>query len=220
MLSLDTLLPFFGLTLLLALTPGPDNIFVLIQSAQHGWRAGVLIVIGLCLGVLVHTSAVALGLAAVILASPVAFTILKLFGAAYLMWLAWGAWNAPSNAIALPCKTLAASTAKGQWPSRSLAMVGRGMVMNLSNPKVLMFFLAFLPQFVNPAVGPVAPQIALLGLVFTAATLLIFGAIAYFSGFFGHILQRSAVAQRILNRVASVVFVALAARLVSIQRFG
>lgn len=220
MLSIDTLLPFFGLTVLLALTPGPDNIFVLIQSAQHGWRTGVLIVIGLCLGVLVHTSAVALGLAAVILASPMAFTILKLLGAAYLIWLAWGAWNAPSTAVALSARDLAATTGKGQWPARSLAMVGRGIVMNLSNPKVLMFFLAFLPQFANPAAGPVAPQIALLGLIFTAATLLIFGAIACFSGFFGEILQRSAVAQRILNRFASMVFVGLAARLVSMQRFS
>lgn len=216
--SFDTLLTFFGLAIVLGLTPGPDNLFVLMQSAQHGWRTGVLVVIGLCLGVAVHTSAVALGLAAVIVASPMAFTVLKIAGALYLLWLAWGAWRAPAN-VSTPASqeaNTASSTAKPR--QRPLAMVGRGIVMNLSNPKVLMFFLAFLPQFANPALGPVAPQIAVLGAVFILATLLVFGAIACFSGFFGAILQRSARAQRILNRTASLVFGGLAIRLLTMQR--
>lgn len=220
MLAFDTLIPFLGLAVLLALTPGPDNIFVLVQSAQHGWRTGVLIVIGLCLGVVVHTCAVALGLAAVIVASPMAFSALKWAGASYLIWLAWGAWRAPSSAGAVAAKDASKDLSKQRWPERPLAMIGRGMVMNLSNPKVLMFFLAFLPQFANPALGPIAPQIAVLGLVFTASTLLVFGAIAYFSGFFGTILQQSERAQTILNRVASVVFAGLALRLVLMQRLS
>ena len=86
--SYDTLLAFFGVSLLLALTPGPDNIFVLVQSAQRGWRAGMSVVVGLCLGLCVQTAAVALGLAAVFAASALAFTLLKWCGAAYLSWLA------------------------------------------------------------------------------------------------------------------------------------
>lgn len=173
--SLDTLLAFFGVAIVLGLTPGPDNLFVLMQSAQHGWRTGLQVVIGLCLGVAVHTCAVALGLAAIILASPVAFTVLKLAGALYLLWLAWGAWRAPTNVAPPNGPDSGALMADNKPRQRPLAMIGRGFVMNLSNPKVLMFFLAFLPQFANPALGPVAPQIGVLGLVFTLATLLVFG---------------------------------------------
>ena len=97
-------------------------------------------------------------------------------------------------------------------------MVGRGVLMNLSNPKVLLFFLAFLPQFADPARGPVALQLMVLGAVFMLATLLVFGAIACFSGVFGALLLRSARAQRLLNRVAGVVFLGMAARLVMAQR--
>ncbi|EER58091.1 lysine exporter protein LysE/YggA, partial [Acidovorax delafieldii 2AN] len=97
-------------------------------------------------------------------------------------------------------------------------MVGRGMVMNLTNPKVLVFFLAFLPQFADPARGSVAVQLMLLGVVFMLATLLVFGAIACFSGGFGALLQRSARAQTVLNRVAGLVFLGLAVRLATAER--
>ncbi len=94
--TLQTSLAFFTVALLLALAPGPDNLFVLMQSATGGRRAGFAVVTGLMLGVLVHTVAVALGLAALFAASTAAFTVLKLLGAAYLLYLAWGAWRAPA----------------------------------------------------------------------------------------------------------------------------
>ena len=215
--SIETLLAFFGVSVLLALSPGPDNIFVLVQSAQRGWRAGMCVVLGLCLGLVGHTAAVALGLAAVFAASAVAFTVLKVCGAAYLAWLAWGALRAPVAGGDAPA---AGAAAAGERPAASgaLRMVGRGVVMNLTNPKVLVFFLAFLPQFADPARGAMARQIMLLGLVFMLATLLVFGAIACFSGAFGAILQRSARAQRLLNRVAALVFLGLALRLATAQR--
>ena len=97
--SIETLVAFFGVSVLLALTPGPDNLFVLLQSAQRGWRAGMCVVLGLCLGLIGHTAAVALGLAAVFAASTLAFTVLKLLGAAYLAWLAWGALRAPVSQV-------------------------------------------------------------------------------------------------------------------------
>lgn len=208
--TLQTLIAFFGVAVLLALTPGPDNLFVLVQSAQRGWRAGMCVVLGLCLGLVGHTAAVALGLAAVFAASSAAFTVLKLCGAAYLAWLAWGALRAPATAggpQALP-----------EQAGGALRMVGRGVVMNLTNPKVLIFFLAFLPQFADPARGALAPQIMALGLVFMVATLLVFGAIACFSGAFGALLQRSARAQRLLNRTAGLIFLGLAVRLATAQR--
>ena len=211
--TLQTLIAFFGVAVVLALTPGPDNIFVLLQSAQRGWRAGMAVVVGLCAGLVVHTAAVALGLAAVFAASAVAFTVLKFCGAAYLAYLAWQALRAPA-AVASEVPT---DAPVAQAPSLG-RMVGRGVVMNLTNPKVLVFFLAFLPQFADPARGGVALQLMVLGVVFMVATLLVFGAIACFSGVFGTLLQRSARAQTVLNRVAGLVFLGLAVRLATVDR--
>ena len=211
--TLQTLIAFFGVAVVLALTPGPDNIFVLLQSAQRGWRAGMAVVVGLCAGLVVHTAAVALGLAAVFAASAVAFTVLKFCGAAYLAYLAWQALRAPA-AVASEVPT---NAPVAQAPSLG-RMVGRGVVMNLTNPKVLVFFLAFLPQFADPARGPVALQLMVLGAVFIVATLLVFGAIACFTGAFGALLQRSVRAQTVLNRVAGLVFLGLAVRLATAER--
>jgi threonine/homoserine/homoserine lactone efflux protein len=211
--TLETLIAFFGVAVILALTPGPDNIFVLLQSAQRGWRAGLAVVVGLCAGILVHTAAVALGLAALFAASAVAFTVLKFCGAAYLAYLAWGALRAPATASSQDDAPPPAASPVSLW-----RMAGRGVVMNLTNPKVLVFFLAFLPQFADPALGGVAPQLMVLGMVFMLATLLVFGAIACFSGVFGTLLQRSARAQTVLNRVAGLVFLGLAVRLATVDR--
>ena len=213
--AVDTLLAFLSVAVLLALSPGPDNIFVLLQSAQRGWRLGMCVVLGLCLGILVQTMAVALGLAAVFAASHTAFTVLKWCGAAYLAWLAWGAQRAPSHATDAPQQQSA--VAPLQW-GEALRMVGRGWVMNMTNPKVLIFFLAFLPQFADPARGSVAIQIACFGAVFGIATFLVFGAIACFSGVFGGLLLKSARAQSWLNRLAGLVFLGLAVRLATTQR--
>ena len=206
---------FFGVAVLLALSPGPDNVFVLMQSVQRGWRVGMCVVLGLCCGIVVHTTAVALGLAAVFAASSTAFTVLKWCGAAYLAWLAWGALRAPSSTSDAPA---ALGNAQPLPWKEALRMVGRGMVMNMTNPKVLIFFLAFLPQFADPARGSVALQIVCFGLVFVLATFLVFGAIACFSGVFGGLLQRSARTQWWLNRLAGVVFLGLAARLAMLQK--
>jgi len=209
---LETLLAFFGLSILLALTPGPDNVFVLLQSAQHGVRAGLSVVLGLCLGLVGHTAAVALGLAAVFAASPMAFVILKYCGATWLVWMAWGAARAPKET-----PDTAPTRSKSPF-SGALRMVGRGVVMNLTNPKVLLFFLAFLPQFADAARGSMAQQIVVLGLVFMLATCLVFGSIACFSGVFGTLLLRSAGARQWLNRIAALVFVGLAVKLAVASR--
>lgn len=210
----ETLIAFFGVSVLLAFSPGPDNVFVLLQSIRHGARAGIAVVVGLCAGLVVHTAAVALGLAAVFASSPVAFTALKYCGAAYLAYLAWQAWRAPVT----QADTGVAPVAQRMDGRALRRMSARGMLMSLTNPKVLIFFLAFLPQFADPARGSLAPQILVLGGVFMLAAFLVFGAMACFSGAFGRVLQRSASAQRWLNRVTSLVFVGLALRLASLQR--
>jgi threonine/homoserine/homoserine lactone efflux protein len=206
--NLETLLGFFAVSVVLALTPGPDNVFVLLQSALRGPRAGLLVVLGLCTGLVVHTTAVALGLAALFAASAPAFTVLKWLGAAYLGWLAWQAFRAPVGPAAV----------RGAEPVSLRRMYGRGVLMNLTNPKVAIFFLAFLPQFADPAAGSLAAQILCLGAVFIVATLIVFGGIAWFSGAFATVLLRSAKAQRALNWLAGAVFLGLAARLATAQR--
>ena len=217
--TLQSLIAFFGVAVLLALSPGPDNLFVLMQSVQRGWRVGIAVVVGLCLGVVVHTTAVALGLAAVFAASAVAFTVLKWCGAAYLAYLAWGAWRAPVSEAKNDAGAHPKRASSNQINSKELfAMVRRGVVMNLTNPKVLIFFLAFLPQFADPQIGPVGPQIFVFGAVFILAAFLVFGAIAVFSGAFGNLLLRSPKAQFWLNKITAVVFLGLAVKLATAQR--
>ncbi|NLC36361.1 MAG: LysE family translocator [Alcaligenaceae bacterium] len=208
MLPPEVALSFFGIAVLLSLSPGPDNLFVLMQSAMWGRSAGLWVVLGLCTGLIGHTLAVAVGLAAIFSASAAAFTAVKLIGAAYLVYLAWGALRA------------GASAQSGARPPRQTAgqLYRRGIIMNLTNPKVSIFFLAFLPQFASPARGPIGLQMLLLGGLFIVATLLVFGAVALFSGAIGERLQKSTRAQVWLNRCAGVVFLGLAARLLVSQR--
>ncbi|MYZ50805.1 LysE family translocator [Malikia spinosa] len=203
-MTAEAQLGFFGIALLLGLSPGPDNLFVLMQSATQGRRAGLLVTLGLCTGLLAHTAAVALGLAALLASSPAAFGALKLAGAAYLLYLAWGAWRAPATL----------SEQQGQPALQPWRLYGRGVLMNLSNPKVAIFFLALLPQFVQEGAGPVPWQIARLGALFMLATLIVFGSFAWLAGGLS-LLLRSARAQRLLNRSAALVFVGLCIRLIS-----
>ncbi len=208
MIPFETQAVFIGATVALALTPGPDNIFVLTQSALHGRAAGIQVTLGLCTGLIAHTGAVALGVAAIFATSAVAFNALKILGAGYLLYLAWGAFRAG-----------AAPVGQGRDVSiRGRRLYGRGVIMNLTNPKVAIFFLAFLPQFADPARGSLPQQILLLGALFIVATLVVFGSIALFAGYLGEWLRRSERAQVILNRTAGVVFVALALRLATAER--
>ena len=179
----------------LALSPGPDNVFVLAQSALNGRRAGLMVTLGLCTGLLVHSAAVAFGVAAVIKNTEYGFFIIKLFGAAYLSYLALHLFGAQAMTLG-----------QSQTAVRSARLYRRGIVMNLTNPKVAIFFLAFLPQFTDP-------EKLALGAVFIVATALVFGVIAWFSGFLRERLFDSPRAQHVLNRTAAVLFAALAVNL-------
>ena len=217
--TLQSLVAFFGVAVLLALSPGPDNLFVLMQSVQRGWRVGIAVVVGLCLGVVVHTAAVALGLAAVFAASAMAFTVLKWCGAAYLAYLAWGAWRAPVSTDKSAAGAGGTGATSYQPSSKELLqMVRRGVVMNLTNPKVLVFFLAFLPQFCDPTRGSVAVQVLILGVLFMLATIVVFWTVAALGGRLAVWFNRSPRGQIIMQRVAGCVFVAMAAALLLSSR--
>jgi threonine/homoserine/homoserine lactone efflux protein len=207
MIPPEILAVFLAAAVALALAPGPDNLFVLTQAALHGRRAGLFVTLGLCTGLVAHTAAVSLGVAALLKASPLAFTLLTVAGALYLLWLAWGAWRA--GAMRLDAGAPPAQPAS--------ALYLRGIVMNVTNPKVAIFFLAFLPQFADPARGSVAGQIVVLGVVFGLATLAVFGSLAWAAGFVGDGLRKRPGAQVALNRLAALIFVALAMRLLVVR---
>lgn len=192
---------------LLGISPGPDNLFVLTQSVLYGKKSGVLVTLGLCTGLLVHTTAVAFGVAAIFQTSVVAFTVLKVIGALYLLYLAWQAFRASASRFQTP-----------QSPLRSNgALYRRGIIMSVTNPKLSVFFLAFLPQFAAPEYGALAPQIFLLGGVFMGVSLLVFCAIAVLAGELGGWLNNSPRAQVYLHRITGVVFVGLALKLVTVS---
>lgn len=192
----------------MALAPGPDNLFVLTQSAVHGYRAGLLVTFGLCTGLVVHTIAVALGVAAIFQASHTAFVALKVLGVLYLLYLAFLSFKASSSKLELR-----------QEDKLSLSsLYRRGILMNITNPKVSIFFLAFLPQFTNPAYGSVALQITLLGLLFILAAMITFGCISFFGGVIARQFKKSAFTRALLDKVTGVVFVGLAVRLALAER--
>lgn len=203
MIPIDVLLLFIAASAALAVAPGPDNIFVLTQSALYGRKAGVFVTLGLCTGLIAHIAAVALGVAAIFKTSAVAFTVLKVVGAAYLLYLAWQAIRAGGMSIA----------AEGGSPISAKALYARGILMNVTNPKVAIFFLAFLPQFADPSRGAISGQIVLLGLVFMVTAFVIFCGIAWAASRIGAWIQNSQRAQIIMNRVVGTVFVLLACRL-------
>lgn len=199
---------FFVAALVLAVAPGPDNLFVLTQSLQHGRRAGLSVTMGLCTGLLGHTTAVACGLAALLRTSALAFALVKGVGAVYLLWLAWQAWrSAAPTTSAEPLPPL---------PARQLYR--RGIVMNLTNPKVSLFFLAFLPQFIDVSRGGVVVQTLILGALFILATILVFGMISLLAGALGEKLHQSSRVQSLLPRGAALVLAGLALRLACSER--
>ncbi len=202
MIPIETLTTFLIASTLLCIAPGPDNLFVLTQSMVQGRKSGVMITLGLCTGLLFHTTAVALGLAVLFQTSAVAFTILKGLGAAYLLYLAWQAFRASSIDTSHPPASTSGS-----------ALYRRGIIMNITNPKVSIFFLAFLPQFTAPAAGSVTAQLFLLGGLFIVVALLFFITLALLAGGIGEWFSRSPQAQPILNRIAGTVFAGLALKL-------
>lgn len=195
------LLAFVPAGLALNLTPGADMMFTLAQGLKGGPRAGMAANAGIAVGGMVHTVVAALGLGALVAAHPVAFDVIRWGGVGYLLWLAVQSLRAGPMA------------ARGDVAARSLGRVFvDGLMVNLLNPKVILFILAFLPQFVDPG-RAVLPQFLLLGLVFSLGGFVVNGVVAVFAGGAGQRLAGSAVFARWLGRVGAVIFAGLALRL-------
>ncbi|ANB60122.1 LysE family translocator [Anoxybacteroides amylolyticum] len=161
-------LSFLGVAVLLTLMPGPDILFVIAQSISQNKQAGIATALGLCTGLIVHITAATLGVSALIYQSTLAFSLVKYAGAAYLLYLAWQSWKEKEEGFAF-------NDAK---PAEYKALYKKGILMNLLNPKVSLFFLALLPQFVNPSLGHTSGQMFGLGIIFLVQALFIFTAVS------------------------------------------
>lgn len=196
-------LSFLAAAVLLTLAPGPDNLLVLALGMARGSRAGVAFGLGCALGCLNHTLLAALGVSALIAASPLLFNLLRWLGAAYLIWLGLQTLRSSGAALLRPD----AGDEASPW-----RLFRRGLLANALNPKVVLFFLAFLPQFVSAGL-PASYQIVQLGLLFTVQGALIFSLIGASAGRLGASLQRHPRWALWLDRLAGLVFIGLGLRL-------
>jgi len=192
---------FMAGAIALNLTPGPDMAFVLAQSAGRGPRVGVAAALGIGTGTLFHMTLAAFGLAALFAAFPLAFDIVRYAGAAYLVWIAIGMFRNPPHLDG-------AAREKGAWSA-----FRQGVTTNVLNPKVAMFFIAFLPQFVSREAGPAWAQILLLGLAFDISGTLVNVAVAFGSGRLAQRLKSHPAIARTMGIISGSVMCALAVRL-------
>ncbi|NLP61384.1 LysE family translocator [Paraburkholderia sacchari] len=193
---------FLATSLAITFAPGPDNLQVLARGISQGRAAGLVAALGFAAGVTFHTTLAALGIAAVLRSSPLAFQILKLAGAAYLVWI---------GVKALRSQGLAAA---GDRPRQPLSTIFRQSVLgNVMNPKVTLFFVVFLPQFVDThGAQNVTLQMLELGLVFMAQTVVVFSLFGLCAGTIGGWLKRRPRAGVWLDRLAGITFIAIGIR--------
>ncbi|WP_173384352.1 LysE family translocator [Fibrobacter succinogenes] len=222
------MLEFFVAALVVALAPGPDNLFVLAQSATHGAKAGFSVICGLCTGICVQTVLLIVGVSALIAASPIAFFVLQCCGAAYLLYLAYKSFQVRAGVVKLDAGDAGEMRAGGEGAmvagkegAGSAGAEGaglsfrrlylRGIIMNLTNPKAVLFALSFIPPAVDMS-RDMSPslQMGILGAEFVTATFIVFGSIALLAGAVKKFMLNSPKANRNLNWFSGCVFIALA----------
>jgi threonine/homoserine/homoserine lactone efflux protein len=205
MLSPEQLFGFLAAAILITLSPGPDNLMVLSTGIAKGRLRGIAFGLGCAFGCISHTVLAVIGVSALIAASPTAFTALKVVGGLYLIWMGWGAIRSRGGA------RVESAGAPDEPAGRLFA---KGLMVATINPKVVLFFLSFLPQFVVASRGDATLQIGLLGIAFTLQAAVIFGTLGYFSGTIGQWLNRTPTAGMWLDRIAGAVFIGLGLRLI------
>jgi threonine/homoserine/homoserine lactone efflux protein len=195
-------LTFAAATLVLNLTPGPDMMYIIARSLGQGRRAGLVSALGITGGCLFHAFAATVGIAALLCSWPIAFEVVRYAGAVYLVYLG----------VRLLTRRRPEGKVAEDAPSAPLTAIFRqGVITNILNPKVALFFLAFLPQFVMPAKGSAALQLAVLSLYFIFSTTILNLGVALLSGVAGDFLRRGRSIAR-MERASGAVFVALGLR--------
>ncbi|MDP9205728.1 MAG: LysE family translocator [Gemmatimonadota bacterium] len=200
--DLHSLLLFLAAGLALNFTPGPDMLYVAARGASEGRSAGIVSALGIGAGTLVHIALVALGLAALLAAVPVAYMVVRIGGAIYLIYLGVRALRSQKSL-----------TLERVEPAPLLAVFRQGVITNVLNPKVALFFLAFLPQFVDPSRGNPALQVVALGLLFDTTGTLVNLAVALGSARAAARLRGTGRAAAVLQKVTGVLFIGLGLRL-------
>ena len=199
---------FIGVSWALILAPGPDMLYVITRGVAHGRRAGMLSAIGVVCGILVHTTAAAFGLTLILQTSALAFLFVKMAGSAYLIYLGIKAWRDDSTF------QLSASTSV----AKPGALFWQGVLSNVLNPKIAIFFLAFLPQFVDQGSAQVSLQMVFLGLTFACFGLCFLLCVGYSSGTIGRWLTQRPQYGRFFQRLAASILVGLGIRLALTER--
>ena len=206
-MSGTTLFYFLCASVALTLAPGPDNLFVLTQGIARGRKSAIITALGMCSGVSVHTALAAFGISAIFYSSLLLFNLVKYAGAAYLLYLAYMTIRERSNVRLTEVVDLPA-----------FSLYKRGFIMNVLNPKVAMFFLAFLPQFVAPGSEYVSLQMLVFGFIFMLQAVVIFCLIGYFAGSVGQFIASHPKFARLLDWLTAGVFVSLGLRLALAER--
>ncbi|AXH11129.1 LysE family translocator [Halarcobacter bivalviorum] len=204
MIDTTSLYMFIIASFLLCLAPGPDNIYVLTQGMTKSKKAAIVTTLGLCSGIIIHTSAAAFGISVIFQTSELAFNLVKYIGAAYLLYIAYQAFRHRDDKLDLTAQNSSNELKK---------LYIKGFFMNVLNPKVSIFFLAFLPQFVNPELGNIPMQMIILGLVFMALTVVVFSSIGIAGNMLSSKLMENPSISKILNILTSFVLGALAVKL-------
>lgn len=208
MISLTTLFLYTIGAAVIIIAPGPDFLYVTARGVAQGRRAGILSAIGISIGLLIHTLLAALGLSAVLNASRGTFDLLKYIGAAYLLYLGFKALTARKGFI------------HSETPSTcdSTAVFRQGVLTNVLNPKAMITFMAFIPQFICPEEGNSTIQIFLLGGIIALLAILWFGLVGYFAGSLGGWLMKRQSAQRALRWITGGMLMGLGIKLALSKR--
>ncbi len=205
----SNLLLFASIIVVLALTPGPDVIYITTRAMAQGRRAALLSTMGICIGYLVYTMLAALGLSAVLQSSAIAFDIVRYTGAIYLVYLG-------IRALLSKYRGPLTQGAVSALPARRILY--QGILTSMLNPKGILVFAALLPQFVNPYLGGVPLQTTAFGLTFTLICLCIYGEYAYLSGRLGEKLATQPRFASVLSFLTGSVLIGLGARLLFLER--
>jgi RhtB (resistance to homoserine/threonine) family protein len=211
MMPLDLYLSYLIAALIVIASPGPDSLNTLAIGISRGRREGVAYAVGVAVGCLTHTLWAMLGISAIVAASATLFNVIKWIGVAYLVWLGIQSLRSKGS--------IAAMTATQPGNANAAQRFRQGVLTNALNPKVMLFFLAFLPQFVEPQRGAaVIWQLALMGVTFTVITAVAYSALAWSAGAVGARLVKQPRIASSLERATGLVFVAMAARLAFVER--
>ncbi|WP_339700091.1 LysE family translocator [uncultured Marixanthomonas sp.] len=204
---IENLLSFALATVALAFSPGPDNIYVLTQSLVNGVKSGIATTAGLVTGCIVHTTFLAFGLSAIITTSPALFYGVKVLGALYLLYLAYVVFKSDAT-IAVP---VASEGKTNRTPTKTNGQLFKqGVIMNLVNPKVMIFFLAFFPAFLWNETENTVSQFYILGIIFMVVSFLVFGLIAFLAGSISSYILKHKSVGIVLKWLQVVVFIGIA----------